>query len=152
MQRLLVLAPISVFLAGAAHADATRDALSELARCAAIAEASERLQCFDAAAPRAQDAAVPKVEEFGKPPPPPRSAEIAEITATVLELAKTPRGRAVFVLDNGQTWRQLDADATEVREPAAGKSMKVTIERGFLDSYNLIIEGRNGLIKVRRLK
>jgi hypothetical protein len=67
-------------------------------------------------------------------------------------LARSPRGRAIFVLDNGQTWRQLDADGTEVREPAAGKPMKVTIERGLLKSYNLIIEGRNGLIKVRRLK
>ena len=150
MQRLLLLASISVFLAGAAHADATRDALSELARCAAIAEASERLRCFDAAAPRAQDAALPKVDEFGKPPPPP--AEIAQISATVLELARSPRGRAIFVLDNGQTWRQLDADGTEVREPPAGKPMKVTVERGLLDSYNLVIEGRNGLIKVRRLK
>jgi len=28
----------------------------------------------------------------------------------------------------------------------------VTIEIGFLESYNLLIEGRRGLIKVRRLK
>jgi hypothetical protein len=30
--------------------------------------------------------------------------------------------------------------------------MKVTIENGFLGSYNLTIEGRHGLIKVTRLK
>ena len=30
--------------------------------------------------------------------------------------------------------------------------MKVTIERGWLGSYNLTIEGRNGLIKVFRIK
>ncbi len=30
--------------------------------------------------------------------------------------------------------------------------MKVTIEKGFLGSYNLTIEGRNGLIKVSRIK
>ena len=152
VQRLLLLASISVFLAGAAHADATRDALSEIARCAAVADASERLQCFDAAVPGAPNAVVPKAEDFGKPPQPPRSAEIAQITAAVLELARTLRGRAVFVLDNGQTWRQLDADATEVREPPPGKVMRITIERGMLDSYNLTVEGRNGLIKVRRLK
>ena len=30
--------------------------------------------------------------------------------------------------------------------------MKVTVETGWLGSYNLTIEGRNGLIKVTRLK
>ena len=30
--------------------------------------------------------------------------------------------------------------------------MKVLIERGFLGSYNLTIDGRNGLVKVTRLK
>ena len=30
--------------------------------------------------------------------------------------------------------------------------MKVTIENGFLGSYNLTIEGRHGLIKVTRLE
>ncbi len=30
--------------------------------------------------------------------------------------------------------------------------MKVTVERGALGSYNLTIAGRNGLIKVTRLK
>jgi hypothetical protein len=30
--------------------------------------------------------------------------------------------------------------------------MKVTIETGFLGSYNLTIEDRNGLVKVSRLK
>jgi hypothetical protein len=30
--------------------------------------------------------------------------------------------------------------------------MKVTIETGAVGSYNLTIEGRNGLIKVSRLK
>jgi len=49
---------------------------------------------------------VTRVEDFGKPPPPPK---INEITATVLELARTARGRPIFILDNGQVWRQLDA-------------------------------------------
>jgi hypothetical protein len=39
-----------------------------------------------------------------------------------------------------------------VLDPPQGKTMKVVIERGFLGSYNLTIEGRNGLIKVTRLK
>jgi len=95
------------------------------------------------------------VEDFGKPPPPP---EITQITATVLELSRTSRGRSIFVLDNGQVWRQLDGDDANVQEPQPGKTMKVAIEMNFVGSllggysYNLTIEGRNGLIRVRRVK
>lgn len=171
---------VSVFVAGPAFADATRDALAEIARCADIAEATERLRCFDAAVPRARSALaapapapapaattksgllewfgfsrekpVTKPEEFGKPQPAPGPEEITEITAPVLEFARTPRGKAVFILDNGQVWRQIDSDGTVLPDPPPGKPMKVTIGRGALGSYNLEIEGRNGLIKVTRLK
>ena len=90
------------------------------------------------------------MEEFGKPPPEPKG--ITEITSDVLEFAKTPYGKALFILDNGQVWRQLDADSTNVLAPPAGTKMKVTIEVGVFGSYNLTIQGRNALIKVTRLK
>ena len=175
--RILLLLSLSLFVAGPAHADATRDALAEIAKCADIAEASERLKCFDAAVPGAKSALaapaqkapeksllewfgfarppkpVTKPDDFGKPAPEPGPGEeITEINATVLEFAKNPRGKSVFILDNGQVWRQLDADGTEVRDPAPDTKMKVTIETGAVGSYNLTIEGRNGLIKVSRLK
>jgi hypothetical protein len=151
VRQISVLACILlVLVAGRAHADRAADALSEFTRCAGIAQPSERLKCFDAAA---QGLATPpaKTESFGKPPPPPRD-EVTQISATVLELAKTARGRAVFILDNGQTWRQIDGDDTDVREPLRGTTMKVKIAAALLNSYSLTIEGRNGLIKVRRLK
>jgi hypothetical protein len=173
---LLLLATCAALVAGApARADAVRDALVELAKCADIVDAAERLKCFDAAAPRAKSAlAAPaekgkeptvtvenfglplppkpvlKAEEFGKPPPEPQG--ITEITVGVLEFAKTPYGKAVFILDNGQVWRQLDADSTNVLPAPPGTKMKVTVEVGFFGGYNLTIEGRNGLIKVTRLK
>ena len=175
--RLSFLACISIFAAGAAHADATRDALAEIAKCAEIADASERLKCFDNAMPRARSALAPpaepaggtgsllewfgfsakqkpvvKTEDFGKPPVSREPAEITEIKATVIEFAKTLRGRAVFILDNGQVWRQMDSDSTDVRGPAPGAPMKVTIEVGALGSYNLTVDGTNGLVKVSRLK
>ncbi len=144
---------IQGLLAASAHADAP----SEIAKCTAIADPAERLKCYDAAAgaqefglPRPREP-VTKTQDFGKPPPPLRAEEITQISATLLEFARTARGRALFVLDNGQTWRQLDADGTEVREPLPDKA-KVTNERGLLGSYNLTIEGRNALIKVRRLE
>jgi hypothetical protein len=94
---------------------------------------------------------VTREEDFGKPPPPP---EITRITATVLELGRTLRGRSIYVLDNGQVWRQLDGDAAVVQDPYPGERMKVAIEMGFrlLGNYNLTIEGRNGLIRVHRVK
>jgi len=172
--QIRVLASISIFVVGAAHADSTGDALAEIARCTGIADSAARLKCFDAAALRTHGAlaappaegardrvegleysrpprAVTRTEDFGKPPPPP---EITQITATVLELARTVRGRSIFTLDNGQVWRQLDGDDTDVQDPGPGKTMKVAIEMGFgvLGNYNLTIEGRNGLIRVRRLK
>jgi hypothetical protein len=177
--RIVVLVVVSLFAASAAHAaDPAQEALSEIVRCAGIADSGERLKCFDAAAPRAKSALaeqeakekrgfldwfgfsrprkpVTKPEEFGKPQPPvpmPGGGEITQITSTVIEFALTPRGKALFVLENGQVWRQLDADDTRVLEPDPGRPMKVTIEIGFLESYNLLIEGRRGLIKVRRLK
>ena len=169
--QIRVLAFISIFVAGAAHADSAADASAAIAKCAGIADSAARLKCFDAAAPRANGAPaaqpareaperdgfgfppppVTRVEDFGKPPPPP---EITEITATVVELARTLRGRSIFILDNGQVWRQLDGDDADVQEPQPGKTMKVAIEMGVpvLGNYNLTIEGRNGLIRVRRVK
>jgi len=171
--KIRVLAFISIFvLAAAARADAAGDASAEIAKCAGIADSAARLKCFDAAAQRANGAAaqqareapgkadrfgfsvpepVTRVEDFGKPPPPP---EITEIMATVVELARTLRGRSIFILDNGQVWRQIDGDDADVQEPQPGKAMKVAIEMGvpLLGNYNLTIEGRNGLIRVRRVK
>ena len=146
----MLVASIWVAGIGPACADATRDALAEMARCSAIGEPAERLRCFDRAAPRAKEALIPKTEDFGKPPP--RPPEVDQVNATVREVSKTMRGRALFVLDNGQTWRQLEGDDAQVLEPPPGAILKVTIARGAFGSYNLTIEGRNGLIRVRRIE
>jgi hypothetical protein len=175
--RIHLLLAFALFVAGPACADATRDALAEIAKCADIADSSERLKCFDAAVPHAKSAltapapqdaekrgllewfgfarpskAVTKPEDFGIPAPEPGAGEITEIAATVVEFAKTARGRSIFILDNGQVWRQLDADGTDIPYPRSGTTMKVTIETGWLGSYNLTIAGRNGLTKVFRMK
>jgi hypothetical protein len=165
-------------VAGSARADVARDVLTEIAKCADIIDATDRLKCFDAAVPRAKSALVApaqeapkkrgifdwfgfarpqesatKAEDFGKPAPSPAPEEgLTEITAAVIEFARTPRGKCVFILDNGQVWRQLDADSTVVFDPAPGTTMRVTIEQGALGSYNLTIEGKRSLIKVSRLK
>jgi hypothetical protein len=174
--RLLFCVCLAPLALGAARADPLRDALTDVAKCTEIAAAGERLQCFDAAAARGKSALaappqaareerslldwfgfarpakpVRKPEEFGKTQAEDPGKELNEITAGVRELAKTSGGKAIFFLDNGQTWRQIDADSTFVVDPPAGTKLNVTIERGWLNSYNLIIDGRNGLIKVNRL-
>jgi hypothetical protein len=167
----------SLFVAGPAHADSAQDVLAEVAKCADIGDSSERLKCFDKAASLAKSALAvtatkaasekksflewfgfskpqtppQTVDEYGKPAPPPPPEEVKGITANVLEYARTPRGLSVFILENGQIWKQLEGDTTVVRDPLP-TPMRVTIETGFLGSYNLTIEGRNGLIKVARLK
>jgi hypothetical protein len=159
-----------------ALADTPESILQELARCAGNADAEARLRCFDAAAARAKAvlAAPPaasagaagrsSLDSFGLPQPPPpvtrpeqfgkpmpRAEELQSITATASEFAHTLRGKALFVLDNGQVWRQLDGDSTPVLDPPASR-FKVTIERGAFGSYNLTIEGRSGLVKVVRVR
>jgi hypothetical protein len=147
------LAPFLVIAAASlAHADSTSETLSEISRCSGIADAAARLRCYDMAAPRAKEALLPNPQDFGKPAPPSSPAEVAQVTAVVREFSRTAHGRAVFVLDNGQTWRQLDADNVAVQEPDPGKALNVTISRGLFGSYNLAIEGRNGVIKVHRLQ
>jgi len=84
----------------------------------------------------------------GTPTPP---EPLDQITATLADFAYNPYGRFVAFLDNGQIWQQLEADTNQAR---FSKSLKnqVTISRGLMGSYNLVIEGHNGLFKVKRIK
>ena len=169
---------MTVVAVGTARGDDARDALGAFVKCADIADPAKRLECFDAATARgkaalaapaqvaqppkekglldwfgfSRSAPVTKPEDFGKPAPEPGPNEVTKISDGVLEFAKTARGKAIFILENGQVWRQIDGDSTDVRAPAPGSKMRVTIETGALNSYNLTIDGRQGLIKVNRLK
>lgn len=173
--RLIGQAFIGAVLTTHAFAQAPREALAKIVKCAEIPDSSERLKCFDAAMLGARSALdtsvqgekrdgifewfgfsrpkkpVTKPEDFGRPP---QSSpdEMTQMSANVLELAMTSRGRAVFVLDNGQVWKQLDGDDTVILEPARGETMKITIALGLLGNYNLTVDGRNAIVRVSRLK
>ena len=172
--RRIAIATALVTLTAPVYADTAQEVLSVITKCAGISDSTARLKCFDAVAGRAKSALaeaqarekrsfldwfgfgrlpkpVTRPEDFGKPAAQ-EPGELTQITATVAEFAKTPRGKSIFILDNGQVWRQLDSDSDEVFEPTTGKPMKVTIETGTFGGYNLSIEGRNGIVKVRRLK
>jgi hypothetical protein len=95
-------------------------------------------------------------EEFGKnqmPAPPPEEGQALEsIAAGVTDYARTPFGKFIVVLDNGQVWRQIDSDTGVARFEREAKDNKVVISRGLLGSYNLKINDQNATFKVKRLK
>lgn len=80
------------------------------------------------------------------------NAEVDSITAAVTDYAYTPFGKFIVFLDNGQVWRQLEGDADKAIFRKSPSDNKVTIERGFIGSYNLMINGSSRLFKVVRVK
>jgi hypothetical protein len=74
-----------------------------------------------------------------------------EITADVADVAFNFRSRFIVTLENGQIWKQLDSDTGVAHFSKHGKN-RVTISRGLIGSYNLVIEGRTALFKVKRIR
>ncbi|MBZ5616661.1 MAG: hypothetical protein LAO23_21855 [Acidobacteriia bacterium] len=94
-------------------------------------------------------------EEFGKNQMPQAAEEgqaLDSISAGVTDYAKTPFGKFIVFLDNGQVWRQLDSDAGTAHFLKEMKDNKLIISRGLLGSYNLKINDQNQVFKVKRLK
>ncbi|HEX3843930.1 MAG TPA: hypothetical protein VHV80_06195 [Steroidobacteraceae bacterium] len=61
-----------------------------------------------------------------------RVKELSHITARVARILHAPDRGAIFDLDNGQVWKQLDPDGTDV-DAKAGDSIEIS--RGVLGSY-----------------
>lgn len=77
-----------------------------------------------------------------------RPEVITSITANIVETLTARDGSYVFVLDNGQIWRQTDAD----RVFKSRRDTVAIIETGFLGSYRMHFEGKNQTFTVRRVK
>ena len=104
-------------------------------------------------------------EQFGgealqAPPPPPGTPRTAantpppaldSITATVTDYSFNPYEKFVVFLDNGQIWKQLESDSGKARF-LKGEKNTVTISRGFVGSYNLVVNDSNMEFKVTRVK
>jgi hypothetical protein len=78
--------------------------------------------------------------------------EVDSITAGVTEYSYTPFGKFVVFLDNGQVWRQVQGDADRATFHKIAKDNKVTITRGLIGSYNLMINGSEKVFKADRVK
>jgi hypothetical protein len=77
---------------------------------------------------------------------------VDSISAGVTDYALTPFGKFIVFLDNGQVWRQEEGDADHATFHRNPKDNTVTIERGFLGSYNLKLNDSNRIYKVTRVK
>ena len=99
-------------------------------------------------------------ENLAPPPPPPGTPAAAipqepqaldSITAVVADYSFNPYDKFLVILDNGQIWQQLEADSGKARF-MKGEKNSVTISRGALGSYNLVVNDSSLLFKVKRLK
>ena len=180
---VLVLGVAGAF-AGLAQANQVRETLESVNTCTTIADAAQRLACYDAQAPKVRasldvateedrvtlfgldlfgsggggpasgDATRP--EDFGKRdlPPPVVTEEtggiITEITVALADVGRNGSGYDVYVLDNGQVWRQKEAKDLQLPKKVTG--MKVKIRQGSLGSYYLSRDGLNRAVPVERVK
>lgn len=110
------------------------------------------------AAPLPAPAMAAKTADFGadtiRKDEPAQAApdEVDEVKGTVTQVVFSSRDRFTVTLDNGQVWRQLDADTT-ARAPFHKSGDAVTISRGVLGSYNLTLDEHGvRLFKVRRVR
>lgn len=76
-----------------------------------------------------------------------KKSEPKEITTSIAGDFRGWNGNTVFRLENGQVWRQTDKTKFSVRV----KNPKVEIEKGFLGTFFLSIEGYGARCKVKRV-
>lgn len=74
------------------------------------------------------------------------------ITATATSIKVNSLKQATLTLDNGQVWKQLEADTESLPRQADGKSYAVTIKRATMGNYMATIEELHRTIRVTRVK
>jgi hypothetical protein len=123
--------------------------------CAAVANPSERLGCYDKAFPPTVDGAalaeqaragfgLTRAEARERNPAP---AEPEHIEATVARIDERANGQRVITLDNGQVWVQ--SEVKSLGSLSGGD--RVTIRQGAFSAYRLLTPGGVPL-RVRRVK
>lgn len=97
-----------------------------------------------------------KPEDFGKSdlPPPVETVQeggvITEITVALADAGLSKAGREIYVLENGQVWRQKET--VDLKLPRNPAGTKVKIRQGALGAYYLSKEGTNRSVPVERIK
>jgi len=180
MRTLLISMIVAACATGAARAEQapagaqSPEAMNKVYACAEIADAQQRLACFDAAVAgmktaetRGDFAAVdanrvrqiqresfgfmlPSLPRLGLPSARRTTDDAAEELpqSQAMTIARTSRfdGRNSFVMDNGQVWVLLDTQSNRfAREGAA-----VTVRKATLGSYLMSVEAGGPALRVRR--
>ena len=169
--------------AGLAQANQVRDTLEDVNKCTTIADAAQRLACYDAAAPKVRaslnvateedrvtlfgldlfgsgdsdtSGEATRPEDFGKKDIPETvvteetGGVITEITVALADVGRNGSGYDVYVLDNGQVWRQKEAK--DLQLPRKVQGIRVKIREGAMGAFYLSREGLNRSVPVERVK
>jgi hypothetical protein len=170
----------AVICVASLSASAASQSLDGLLACRDVQDAISRLACFDHESAKLQTnspsrGSAPVVisapaAPAQTPAPPPLNAQqqfglsegtlaarevvagarptpAAKITAHLMQIGGSADGHLVFTLDNDQVWKQVLPGGELLAKQGDG----VTISRGWLNSYNLMLEnGRS--CKVQRVK
>lgn len=178
MKRIFLFAALVAAAAPAAQADdlwnalqpcrslADGERLSCFDRVLAAHEGAAAAKPAEPMAAPSAPAAIPSPDDITKPAPPPAATDdpgnerpkpadtalpgpdtfiLAKVTAFAVNALK----HFTITLDNGQVWRQLDADKPLAR---VRLSDRVKIVHGAAETFTLTIEGANGSYQVKRIK
>ncbi|MFA9200833.1 MAG: hypothetical protein ACEQR8_06535 [Cypionkella sp.] len=145
--------------------------IDALYACQAIADAGQRLACFDQAVRTIQSAdsagevifadreQVKKAKRglfglgdirlgiFSRSKDDPEDQELQEIEAGVRSITQGRDGKLQIVLDDGARWAQTDLSRLRLK---VMQSKKVTIKRGPLGSYVMVFDNGSS-VKVKRV-
>jgi hypothetical protein len=81
-----------------------------------------------------------------------REAQLPKrIASPVKSFEREPGGSAVFRLENGQVWRQVDADNTPLNL-RKGRSYSLVIKRGIMGSYMATVPELKRYVRVERIE
>lgn len=162
---LILIAAASASLAAPARAQMSPELVDAVPRCLDERGAGERLACFERAARAIRAAqgvpAVPDAERqraaFGLSreraaarAPKPRAAKpepVRSVSAAVRKVLSLGEGYRLG-LDDGSEW---DVTGSSLgRAPSPGD--RISIQTGVLSGYRAFIQGRPGLLRVRRVR
>jgi hypothetical protein len=135
-----------------------------LIACTRLTADTERLACFDRAmtetrkisprqpptpaAPTAeQEFGLSSKQVLGLEAGPDRARTPTQLHAHIVSVSRSPTDRQVFVLDNAQTWQQIELDP----EFAVRTGQEVTISKGALGSFWLAIDSHRAT-RVQRIQ
>ena len=74
------------------------------------------------------------------------------LSARAVDVATNKRGKLIIILDNGQIWRQINADTNKLRVPKNPEGEAMVVRRKSLGGYTLGFENDRRRIKVERIK